>query len=455
MSRPSSVAIRPLSETDRENWPMKFRALAVITVAGLLAQPIFAGDVVRNSTGQRRVDLDKMELTRFPAEAWAKLTAWTNGEALTAASMDGKPVLIMTWASWHPSSLKTIPIAQNMAAKFGGQGLVVVGVHQAQGWDGAAAAAKSKGLTFPLAHDSAGEFRKALKVGTDPDFYLVDRAGHLRYAAVSSASVEEACAELVGETREKAGDVPRIRSERDAADLAKTRLTSDINKTIDLSTIPPVPPGYLPPMSSDYKNVAWPKVDSELGKAWGLVDEQSNKFKEVKVAFSPTGYFPKKPEVQGRAIVIYLWHPDINETYSKVMPQMDQLQQMYQRDLAVIGAAVPMSNLRPNQSNQPGQEAETAEKARAKYMNFVSSRNFSHVLAGDFAGTALGSLVNAGSGKAFPLPGAMVVSSDGVIRWIGWTSNSDFKYAIETIIAVDPAVQNRRKADRAFIERNK
>lgn len=433
---------------------MKFRALAVVTLAGLLSQAALAGDVVRNSTGQRRVDLDKMELTRFPAEAWTKLTAWANGDALTSASMDGKPVLIMTWASWHPSSLKTIPIAQNMATKFGTQGLIVVGVHQAQGWDGAAEAAKSKGLTFPVAHDSAGDFRKALKVSSDPDFYLIDRAGHLRYAAIASSSVEEAVTELVGETREKAADVPKIRREREASQLAQSRATSDINKTIDLSTLPPIPPGYLPPSSSEYKNVPWPKVDTELGKAWGLIEEPSNKFKENKLAFTPTGFFPKRPETQGRAIVVYIWHPDVNETYSKVMPQMDQLQQMYQRDLAVIGAAVPMTSIRPNQ-NQQGQEGETPEKMRAKYMNFVSSRNFNHVLAGDFGGTALGSLTGGGTGTAFPLPGAMVVSSDGVIRWVGWTNTSDFKYAIETIVAVDPAVQARRKADRAFIERTK
>jgi thiol-disulfide isomerase/thioredoxin len=432
---------------------MKFRALALVALAGLLAPALYAGDVVRNSTGQRRVDLDKMELTKFPAEAWGKLTAWANGEAVTAAAMDGKPVLIMTWASWHPSSVKALPIAQGMAAKYAEKGLVVIGVHQAQGWDGAAA--KSKGLSFPVAHDSAGEFRKALRVGTDPDFYLIDRAGHLRYAAVSSSSVEEACTELVGETKEQAGDVPRIRREREEKLTAQGRRTTDINTTIDLSTIPAVPPGYLNPTASDYKNISWPKVDPEVGKRVGIYDEQTNKLREIKLQFAPAGYFPKKPETQGRAIVIYVWHPDISDSYSKVMPQMDQLQQRYQRDLAVIGAAVPMASLRPN-SQQTGQEAETADKMKSKYMNFISSRNFSHALAGDFAGSVLSSLsAGGGGGQEFPLPGAVVVSSDGVVRWVGWSNSSDFKYAIETILAVDPAVQNRRRADRAFIERNK
>lgn len=426
----------------------------VLTIAALsaclLASSAPALDIVREST-PHRAELDRMELTNFQAEAWSKLTAWANGEALTAVSMDGKPVLIMTWASWHPASLKTLSIAQNAMTRYGPQGLIVVGVHNQQGWDNAASQAKTRNLSFPIAHDSAGEFRKVLKIDHDPMFYLIDRAGHLRYAAIASGSVEEACAKLVGETKEQASDVPRIRKEEEDARAGLQRRTSEINKTVDLSSLPPVPPGYIQPQANFYKIVEWPKLDLEEGKKYGLIDQTSNKFVEKKLAFSPASYYPTKPETQGRAIVIYIWHPDIPESYQRSMPQMDLLQQQYQRDLAVIGAAIPLRTLLPQRQAQPGEEEETAARLAVKYASFISSRHYKHALAADVSGSSLSSVTSSGS-DGFPIPGAMVVSSDGVIRWVGSTNSSNFKYAIETIVAVDPAVRARREADRKFIE---
>src|SRR6185295_3328576 len=132
----------------------------------------------------------------------------------------------------------------------------------------------------------------------------------------------------------------RIRKERDDKANAELKKTTNINNTVDLSTLPPVPPGYAPPSAFEYKVAEWPKIDKDEGEKWGLVDSTTHKFKETKISFNPMGYFPNKPELQGRAIVIYFWHPDVVETYGKVMPQMDLLQQTHQRDLAVIGAAI-------------------------------------------------------------------------------------------------------------------
>jgi len=174
------------------------RTLALIATAGLgLAPSLYAQDVVRSATGERQADMAKMELQAFPADAWGKLTAWAQGDALTPAKLDGKPVLIITWSSWHPASVKALAIGQRMQEKHGKDGLIVVGVHGAMGWDKAADVAKTRGATFLLAHDEKGEFRKALKVSTDPDYYIIDRAGHLRYGALTPGSVEAACDEVV------------------------------------------------------------------------------------------------------------------------------------------------------------------------------------------------------------------------------------------------------------------
>lgn len=429
---------------------MLCRTLCVAALSACLGlSSLAAADIVRESTGQLRAEHDRLELTKFPAENWGKLAAWTNGDALTPAATDGKPILIMTWASWHPASLKALPSVQALAAKYAAQGLIVVGIHDKTGWNEASSTAKSKGLSFPVAHDANGDFRRAIKCDHNPMFYFIDRAGHMRFAAVASGSLDEACSLLVGESREEAADVPRIRQEHQAELARQARKTTDINKTIDLSTLPAVPPGYIQPMAAQYKLVQWPKIDEETAQKYGLMDTQTKKFKEVKLAFTPPAYYPTRPEIQGRALVIYLWHPDIPATHSKIMPQMDELQSKYERDLVVVGAAVTRSVFYPNVQPTPGDDSEALPRLTMKYANFIKSRNFKHTLAPDFAGSITSSLT---TGEGFVIPGAIVVSSDGIIRWVGAINSSDFKYAIDTIVAVDPAVRARREADRQFIE---
>src|SRR3954470_18617576 len=84
-------------------------ALSVVALIGLSAiagaTPAFAQpDIIREGEGARRRELDKMELKPFPAEAWSKLSDWTNGPALTPGVTSGKVVLIVTWADWYPAS---------------------------------------------------------------------------------------------------------------------------------------------------------------------------------------------------------------------------------------------------------------------------------------------------------------------------------------------------------------
>ena len=424
-------------------------SLVALSVALLAGSPLSA-DIVRESTGQRRVELDRMELQAFPADAWGQLSSWTNADA--APSMKERPVLIVGWASWNQASLKAIVLAQKMADKFGAQGLVVIGIHHPQGWADAAEAAKSRGVKFPIALDTSGGFRKAIKIDHEPEFYILDRAGHLRYAAVASQSVEEALTEVTTESAKDAGDVPALVRKRATDASAAAQRTSAIRSDIDLTQLPAVPPGYSQPPESTYKAASWPKMDDQAAKDFGLVD-QSGKRIEPKFSFSPAGYFPTKPTTQGRATVVYLWHPDMLDSFDKVMPQMDRLQQQNLRDLAVIGALEPITRIDPSRNSSDPNLQESPEKLQRKYQAILGSRNFSHSLAADVSGSAMGALGNQfGGGTKFPIPGAMIISSDGIIRWIGSVNSPDFKYAIDTVLASDPGIQARRIADRAYIE---
>jgi thiol-disulfide isomerase/thioredoxin len=430
------------------------RLASILVIAASCLSPAFSvGDVLRESSGQRRATLDAMELQAFPP-VWENLSTWANGDPVKAADLSGKPALVVNWASWKEASVRALPLAQRMADKFGAQGLVVVGIHHPQGWDAAEKTAKDRGAKFAIAHDKDSGYRKALKIDHDPEYFIIDRAGHLRYASVAAGSVEEALAEVVGETAAAAGDVPKIRKDRDEQARLAGRRTAGIGTEFDLSTLPPVPPGYAQPSEQAYKDVKWPKVEKELGKTFGLLD-QDGKALEPKLAFAPTIWHPRKPESTGRLQVIYFWHPEVHVSYSTAMPQMDRLQEQHLRDLAVVGALIGEKVLDPEKANQQQSEEENFEKLKKKYEGFIASRRYSHALAVDLPATCLQSLTNQSGQRNFPVPGAMIVSTDGTIRWMGWINSSDFRSALDRMLANDPGVQKRRKLDDDYIATHK
>ena len=436
-------------------------SLLALAAASTLALPALThADIIRESTGQRRVMLDKMELQNAPSFLDG-LAAWSGGEALKSADISGKPVLLVNWASWNAASVRALSLAQRMADKFAKEGLVVVGIHHPNGWEGAAEAAKGKGATFLIAHDKDGAYRKAFSIDHEPEYYIIDRAGHLRYASVSAGSVEEALTEVTAETVAAAGDVPNIRNQRQVEATRKAGLTTAIRDNFELQSIPAVPPGFLPPAEDAYKDIKWPRVEKELGKAWGLLDNDDKPL-FPKLAFAPVAWHPKPPTTAGRVQVIYFWHPELNMTYSGIMDKMDQLQEQHGRDIALTGALIGLKVLKGDQQqSSPNQEEETYEKLKKKWDRFIASRHYSHSLAADIGMTCLAGMGQNQGGSKFPVPGAMIVSTDGTVRWMGWTYDNlgrmeaDFKSALDKTIANDPGVKARRAADRAYIENKK
>lgn len=417
---------------------------------GLLAAG--RADVAREGTGPRRDALDAMELSPFDGGLWSKLSAWS-GDAVDSSKTNGQVVLICTWSSWYqPSIRQGLPIAQKLAAKYADKGLIVVGVHHAEGWAEARAAADGAGVKFSIAHDAKGAFREALKVDQDPDFYFIDRAGHLRYADVATAGVESAAAELVAEPKEKAADLPRLRTER--AEELRRRLGANrpIRDNMELDRLPAVPPGYNQPDEELYASSGWPKYLSlEIGRAVGLVD-QAGKPVAPPLNLAPQDWHPGEPAVPGRVIVIYMWHPDIRESYA-VFDDMDTLQRNHPRDLAVIGALTPLRNLRNTQFNTgQGEDEETEETLGRKLAQFLRARNFQHAIAADYGATAWLSMPqNAGSAE-LRHPRVIIASSDGLIRYIGPYERGNTKSWLDSIIASDPGVAQRRRLDTAYIE---
>ncbi len=437
---------------------MRMRFGVGVLVGALMVGAAMA-DVAREGSGERREALDAMERAPMPA-IWGDLTGWSSEEPIDEGDISGKVVLLVTWASWYPPSQRVLPLAERLYQAHAGDGLVVIGVHHPRGFERAASIAKARGVTFPIAHDAEGKVRETLRVDQDPDFYVIDRAGQLRYADIATGSVEDAVEELLAESREQAASLnERLEAMRRASEEAFRR-TDAINQEVDLRNLPEIP--FTPPSDRDWALVEdkWPEMPE---------DRRSRRGDTVrKVQLSETMQMrPGMPATKGRAMVLYFWHPGVLWTHQKTMRFMDELQKKKGRDLVVIGVLTPDSSRRTRRGeedtfNDPLVLGAALERT-------YRTKNLAHTLAFD----PTGSLMSSASGESRGRGGfdirtsrgrngnttelgapAAVVSSDGTVRWYGFSTDPAFIAAVDQVLRIDPGVKARRAAEEEYIRTN-
>ena len=406
-----------------------------------------SADVIRKGEGARRSQLNALELKPFAAANWAKLADWTNGAALDSASTSGKPVLIVTWAGWRDISVKALKTARKLSEKYGKDGLIVVGVHSADNWADAGKLDAPAGASFLLAHDSKGDFRRAILSNSDPEMYVIDRAGQMRFASITTESAEEAVEKVVKETSEvAAGTNDRNTAQAEAARIEAAK-TSNINKSVDMTRIPEQP--YVAPDEEAYTKAGFKKYSVTQADA-------ISKFDEVKTLVLPDEtYFPKKPEVQGRCTVVYFWSWHFTRSYDPAMQRMEALQRKYGRDVVFIGVWTPfkLDNIPNEYAKKELEEEQDPEKVIPRIRGIMENRKFQHSLLADPAGVILS---NARSNDLqfnyFSVPYAAVASSEGVIRFQGSSLWPEFEGAIDEVVNKDPGIKKRRAAEDKWIK---
>ncbi|MBL8964987.1 MAG: hypothetical protein JNK70_13085, partial [Phycisphaerae bacterium] len=294
-------------------------------------------NIIREGSGPRRDAVTARELKPFDSSAWSKITSWSDGAGPTGSDLSGQVVLICTWKYYHPVSRRAMELSRRLADQHAGE-LVVVAVHDPQNWEEAqkvAGTASNKQARFFVGLDGSSEFRRSLDSDADPDFYVIDRAGQLRFADIATESVEVAVTMLVGETAEKAAARSgEIDAEQERARLEAAR-TSGARGSVDMSSIPAIPPGFTPPSADVFATIKWPPTKFQ---SYTTSPASSNQPPATPVIQLPEGegWIGARPEFQGRVWVIYFWSLDNHESYS-VMQQMDQLQKSRGRDVAVVG----------------------------------------------------------------------------------------------------------------------
>ena len=123
---------------------------------------------------------------RLPVEgeipAFDGATGWLNSPALTPADLGGNVVLVGFWTYTCINWLRQLPYVRAWAAKYAGQGLVVIGVHTPEfsfehDPDNVRQAVKDMGIAYPVALDSDYAIWRAFDNHYWPALYFVDAGG--------------------------------------------------------------------------------------------------------------------------------------------------------------------------------------------------------------------------------------------------------------------------------------
>lgn len=426
---------------------MKTNARTSLTIA-LLSALAFAAPAmaqpIRDGSGEQRVALNKMELKPFPHDVWSKLSDWQNGELAEGLTKD-KVVLVLAYNDFSPAPKKAMALAKKLAAAHGSQGLIVVAAHSERGWADAEKPKVEDG-SLRLAHDAKGEFRKALMAQSDPDWYLIDRAGQMRFAGVATESVEEATKQLLAEDAAKAGGTQAALDAAAAAKDAAERKARAARESVDLTKFPELP--FTRPDETEYSKANWPKLPRDTSK------QQEIAYVEPRdVALPDTGWFPSKPSMAGKLVVLYFWHPDVPAS-KDLDGAIDIFARQNLRDVIIVGVVTDLDGMTFNRVNvKLRKDQKDVEKLSERMAGFVKSREFDQYLLVDNGRGIWDSVFGAAQQEEVIV--LAILSSDGKSRWWGDRPVVNFESALTRMLQVDPGVQARRKAEDAWLNAQK
>ena len=133
---------------------------------------------------------------RAPEFTHAAATDWINSAPLKLGEFSGRVLLIDVWAFECWNCYHSFPWVKSLEAKFGKDGLAVLGVHSPELPDehvraNVIAKVKEFGLQHPVMLDNDFSYWKALDNQYWPAFYVIDKQGRVRGIFVGETHVDD------------------------------------------------------------------------------------------------------------------------------------------------------------------------------------------------------------------------------------------------------------------------
>ena len=122
--------------------------------------------------------------TSGSAPEFTGLKTWFNSAPLRMADLRGKVVLVDFWTYGCVNCVRTLPYVVKLQQKYGGKGLVIVGVHTPEfpfekSASNVQAAIKRHGITYAVAQDNESTTWNAYSNRYWPAQYIVDQNGKI------------------------------------------------------------------------------------------------------------------------------------------------------------------------------------------------------------------------------------------------------------------------------------
>ncbi len=426
----------------------KCSLVAAVLAAGLIGS-VHAQDVRNEGTGDRRSTLDGMIFKPAPMDALLAPSAWI-GQKPSAADLSGKVVMVVTWAEWYRPSHSAALLAQRLLDQHGSEGFVVIGVHDQEGFEAATEFASKRKLAFPIVQDEGATIRQKLHTDQDPDIYVIDRAGNMRFADITTETATLAVETLLSEDQQAAVGAMSTLERQRAQQRAQARRSGAINPNVTLENLPVIP--FTKPSDETYAATNWPKIDEAL-----LREAQSYAELTPPIAVPDGEWLNGKPSTEGKIQVVYTWHPEDRTVMNDLMLRMEDLHKQRGRDVAVIGLMLPLGD--NNRSRDNG--GLIVDKTRdvpitMDGMKFaLGSKRLTHSLQATqaFAVPQIGR--NNRNSNDTIIGTVYIVSTDGRVRRAAhWTQWSKVQQAIDHLLREDPGVAARRQAEDRYIRSN-
>ncbi|MDE1856427.1 MAG: redoxin family protein, partial [Candidatus Micrarchaeota archaeon] len=128
-----------------------------------------------------------------PAPNFQGISGWINSQPLNITQLRGKVVLVDFWTYSCINCIRSIPYLNAWENAYGGNGLVIVGVHTPEftfehNLTNVQDAVKKFSVTYPVALDNAYATWTAYQNQYWPADYIIDKNGNVRYVQLGEGN---------------------------------------------------------------------------------------------------------------------------------------------------------------------------------------------------------------------------------------------------------------------------